>query len=166
MHIYRSIRVRPERGAPLSSVSSVCLPLSLLEREEKSGEPPLASALLFTVVLLFLFIVNPHGLDGGCHVVLFLFLYLFLAPPFHTCFFPFFLSFHVGQSLSSVALSLYWSIQYMTPHLRINYHPTTKTSDASLSLTGVWDTPTVPDSTWGPLHSVLSPLYIMVKFSI
>lgn len=81
MHAYGSIRVRPKRGAPLQFAPSVCLHLSLLEREEKSGEPPLASTLLFTVVLLFLFIVNPRALDGGCHVVLFLFLSLSFSLP-------------------------------------------------------------------------------------
>lgn len=109
MHAYRSICVRPKRGAPLLLAPSVRLPLSLLERVEKSGEPPLASTLLFTVVLLFLFIVNPQALAGGCHVVLFLSFY-FLVPPFPACFFPFFLSFLVSKSLSSVALSLYWNI--------------------------------------------------------
>lgn len=80
MHAYRSIRVRPKRGAPLLLIPSVCLPLSLLEREEKSGEPSLASTLLFIVVLLFLFIVNPRVLAGGCHVVLFLSLSLSRSP--------------------------------------------------------------------------------------
>lgn len=70
---------------------SVRLPLSLLRREEKSGEPPLASTLLFTVVLLFLFIVNPRALAGGCHVVLFLSL-SFSRPPF-PCLFLSILSF-------------------------------------------------------------------------
>lgn len=145
MHIDPYVSVPKEE--PLSRLLS-----SSLSGKRNQGSP--LYPLLFCLLLSFCFFSSLilELWTGDVTLFCFFFTLSFLLPPFPACFFSFFLSFHVSESLSPVALSLYWNIQYMTPHLCINYHLTTKTSNAHLSL--VYGTPPQSPSLRGGLFTV------------